>query len=147
MIATDTMQNVRKSFDEKQAAFLDMQKAMTDAMNRNVNNQINLKTLDVSKGYKSDYCDIQLGDCVQLIRNVPDESIGFSIFSPPFAELYTYSDKLEDMGNSKDYKEFFHCVQVLGERIVSRHVEWQECGRSLYGFADTERQRGPYWIT
>jgi hypothetical protein len=37
---------------------------------------------------------------------VPDESIGLSVFSPPFAELYTYSDHIEDMGNSKDYNEF-----------------------------------------
>lgn len=127
LIATDTMQNVRKSFDEKQAAFLDMQKEMTDAMNRNVNNQISLKTLDVSKGYKSDYCDIQLGDCVQLIRNVPDESIGFSIFSPPFAELYTYSDKLEDMGNSKDYKEFFIAFKFLVKELY--RVMWS--GRNV----------------
>ena len=37
---------------------------------------------------------------------VLDESIGLSVFSPPFAELYTYSSHLEDMGNSKDYNEF-----------------------------------------
>jgi DNA modification methylase len=49
---------------------------------------------------------IQRGDCVKLIKSVNDESVGFSIFSPPFAELYTYSSHLEDMGNSKDYNEF-----------------------------------------
>ncbi len=113
LITTDTMQNVKDSFDKKQAAFREMQDAMTLAMNRNIKNQISLKKMEVSNRYTSDHCDIRLGDCVQLIQSVPDESIGFSIFSPPFAELYTYSDKLEDMGNSKDYKEFFTAFKFL----------------------------------
>lgn len=127
LIATDTMQNVRKSFDEKQNAFLIMQKSMTEAMNRNINHKINLRKMEVDKIYKSDYCDIRLGDCVQLIQNIPDESVGFSIFSPPFAELYTYSDKLEDMGNSKDYKEFFTAFKFLVKELY--RVMWS--GRNV----------------
>lgn len=113
LIATDTMQNVRKSFDEKQAQFNNMQIAMSKATNRNIKKQLKLTKMEVSKSYISDKCEIHLGDSVQLIKNIPDESIGFSIFSPPFAELYTYSDKLEDMGNSKDYKEFFFAFNFL----------------------------------
>ena len=113
LVATDTMQNVRKSFDEKQSQFNEMQCAMSEATNRNINNKLKLSKMEVSKEYVSDKCDIRLGDSVQLIKEIPDESIGFSIFSPPFAELYTYSDKLEDMGNSKDYKEFFYAFNFL----------------------------------
>ena len=113
LITTDTMQNVKTAFDKKQAAFREMQEAMTTAMNRNIKNQLSLKKMEVSNQYQSEHCDIRLGDCVQLIRDVPDDSVGFSIFSPPFAELYTYSDKLEDMGNSKDYKEFFTAFKFL----------------------------------
>lgn len=46
------------------------------------------------------------GDCVEEIANIATESIGLSVFSPPFADLYTYSDDYRDMGNSKDYEEF-----------------------------------------
>ena len=113
LITTDTMQNVKDAFDKKQAAFREMQAAMTMAMNRNIKNQIQLKRMEVTNEFQSDYCHIKLGDCVQLIQEVPDESVGFSIFSPPFAELYTYSDKLEDMGNSKDYNEFFKAFKFL----------------------------------
>lgn len=113
LITTDTMQNVKNAFDKKQAAFREMQAAMTLAMNRNIKNQIQLQRMEVKNEYKSEYCHIKLGDCVQLIQEVPDESVGFSIFSPPFAELYTYSDKLEDMGNSKDYNEFFKAFKFL----------------------------------
>lgn len=47
------------------------------------------------------------GDCVEKIKDVETESIHFSIFSPPFAELYVYSDNIADMGNCRNYQEFF----------------------------------------
>jgi DNA modification methylase len=70
-----------------------------------------------------------LGDCVQLIQNVPDESIGLSVFSPPFAELYTYSDQLEDMGNSKDYKEFLFAFSFLCKELSARSYDKRLRGR------------------
>lgn len=127
LVTTDTMQNVKDSFDAKQAAFKEMQASMTLAMNRNINNQIILKNMEISNQYKSDCCDIRMGDCVQLIQSIPDESIGFSVFSPPFAELYTYSDKLEDMGNSKDYNEFFMAFKYLVKELY--RVMWS--GRNV----------------
>lgn len=127
MIVTDTMQNVRKSFEDKQSAFYEMQRAMTHAMNRNIKNELKLMKTVSQKEYQSDFCHIMNGDCVQLIESIPDESIGFSIFSPPFAELYTYSDKLEDMGNSKDYKEFFVAFNFLVKELY--RVMWS--GRNV----------------
>jgi len=47
------------------------------------------------------------GDCITEIRNIGDQSVHFSIFSPPFAELYVYSNDHRDMGNCKNYTEFF----------------------------------------
>lgn len=46
------------------------------------------------------------GDCVETLRGIPDNSIHYSIFSPPFASLYTYSNSDRDMGNSSDGAEF-----------------------------------------
>lgn len=53
------------------------------------------------------------GDCVEVIKGIPDESIGYSIFSPPFASLFTYSNSERDMGNSKDYGEFWEQFKFL----------------------------------
>ena len=47
------------------------------------------------------------GDCVEVMREMPSASVDFSVFSPPFANLYVYSDDLRDMGNCKDEGEFF----------------------------------------
>lgn len=106
LITTDTMQNVKTSFDTKQKAFREMQSAMTEAMNRNIKNKLSLKKMEVSNQYQSEHCNIRLGDCVQLIRDVPDESVGFSIFSPPFAELYTYSDNWRIWATRRTIRSF-----------------------------------------
>lgn len=113
LVTTDTMQNVIESINRKQKQFEEMQKAMTIAVNKNINSQKKNKMQREYRIVENEQFKIELGDCVQLIKNVPDESIGFSIFSPPFAELYTYSDELEDMGNSKDYSEFMFAFNFL----------------------------------
>jgi hypothetical protein len=47
------------------------------------------------------------GDCVDVCRQLPDASIGFTVYSPPFSNLFVYSDSEADMGNSADDTEFF----------------------------------------
>lgn len=46
------------------------------------------------------------GDCIEVVSALPSDSVHYSIFSPPFASLYTYSDSPHDMGNVKDGAEF-----------------------------------------
>lgn len=103
IITTDTMQNVINSIRTKQIQFEKMQTEMAKYVCAEMTHEREEIQFDQAK---TEWYDIQRGDCVQLIANVPDESVGFSVFSPPFAELYTYSSHIEDMGNSKDYKEF-----------------------------------------
>jgi len=106
MITTDTMTNVKQSIELKQTQFKEMQDHMQHAINENLNDRtLQGASLDI-ESEKNDWFEIKRGDCVQLIKDVPSESVGLSVFSPPFAELYTYSNHIEDMGNSKDYNEF-----------------------------------------
>lgn len=53
------------------------------------------------------------GDCVEVTRGIPDNSLHYSIFSPPFASLYTYSDSERDMGNCKTHSEFADHLRFL----------------------------------
>jgi DNA modification methylase len=46
------------------------------------------------------------GDCVDVVRQLPDASVDLSIYSPPFANLFSYSDSIADMGNCADDAEF-----------------------------------------
>jgi hypothetical protein len=73
---------------------------------------------------------IMNGDSCQLTSRIPKESVHLSVFSLPFLDLYTYSDKPEDLGNCRNYEEFFthfsyilkplHEVMIPG-RIVAIH--------------------------
>lgn len=117
IITTDTMQNVGVAINKKQNQFIKMQDQMSLAVNENLNNSSMVTTDENAQEITSPFYNIKRGDCVQLIKSITDESIGFSIFSPPFAELYCYSDSLEDMGNSKDYKEFLTAFGFLVKEL------------------------------
>jgi hypothetical protein len=56
---------------------------------------------------------MHLGDCVEVVKDLPDNSIHFSVFSPPFASLYTYSASERDMGNTRTMQEFFDHFNFL----------------------------------
>lgn len=53
------------------------------------------------------------GDCVDVLKGIPDATIDYSIFSPPFASLYTYSNSPRDMGNVRNDEEFFEHFAFL----------------------------------
>jgi len=115
IVTTDTMTNVIHSIKTKEKQFEKMQEAMTKAVNKNLKKHTKMERK--FEEFKTENCTVQLGDCVQLIKKIPDESIGFSVFSPPFASLYVYSDELEDMGNSKDYNEFMIAFKFLVKEL------------------------------
>lgn len=78
----------------------------------------------------SDRWTMHLGDCVDVLRETPTASVDFSIFSPPFASLYTYSASDRDMGNVRDHAAFYdhfgYAVTELARvtkpgRLVSFH--------------------------
>lgn len=106
IITTDTMQNVIDTFWEKQRKFTEMQKAMTDAMLTNLDENLSEARVYDTDDVVTENYTLRRGDCVWLIRDIPDDSIGLSVFSPPFSSLYTYSSHVEDMGNSSDNEQF-----------------------------------------
>jgi hypothetical protein len=128
LITTDTMSNVKLSIDNKQKQFQIMQDEMSKAINADLNNSLMVSANYDTVEEKNEWFHIKRGDCVQLIQDVENESVGLSVFSPPFAELYTYSSHLEDMGNSKDYSEFLtqfgflikelHRVMIQGRNVA-----------------------------
>jgi len=57
-----------------------------------------------------------LGDCVDVCKKLESESIDYSLFSPPFSSLFTYTDSVRDMGNSNGDEEFFeHFIFLIKE--------------------------------
>ena len=65
-----------------------------------------------------DRWELHHGDCVRVAKTLEDQSIDFSVFSPPFADLFTYSDDLQDMGNCSDLEEFTKHFEILIAEIA-----------------------------
>lgn len=91
------------------------------------------------------------GDCCVLIKDVPDESVGFTVFSPPFSSLYVYSDSENDMGNCSDDDEFFeHFGFLVPEllrvtkpgRLCSVHCMNTPTLKQVHGFIGISDFRG-----
>lgn len=100
-------------------------------------------------GYEmTDHWAVYHGDCVNVARGLPSNSIDFSVFSPPFADLFTYSDDLADMGNCEGMHDFLihfdfliaelarimvpgrevavHCVDLLSTMWKHGKIEFQD---------------------
>lgn len=56
------------------------------------------------------------GDCIERLKEIKDDSVDLSVYSPPFADLFVYSNSERDLGNSKGWQEFFqHYAFVIRE--------------------------------
>ena len=57
------------------------------------------------------------GDSCEVMKGIPDNSVHFSVFSPPFSSLYTYSNSDRDLGNSKDDATFFEHFDFIVKEL------------------------------
>jgi DNA modification methylase len=90
------------------------------------------------------------GDCVEVVSGLPSESVHFSIFSPPFSSLYTYSNSDRDMGNSTDEQFEVHFKYLIKElfrvikpgRLVSFHCMNLPTSKAHHGYIGVRDFRG-----
>lgn len=91
------------------------------------------------------------GDSAEVLRGIPDASVHYSIFSPPFASLYTYSNSPRDLGNCRTDAEFFeHFGYIIGElrrvmkpgRNVSFHCMLMPTSKERDGYIGLRDFRG-----
>lgn len=83
-----------------------------------------------------------LGDSCERMAEIPDQSVDLSVYSPPFASLFTYSPSPRDLGNSATREEFFeHYGFIIREnlritkpgRICAVHVQQLTTTKSFHG--------------
>lgn len=105
----------------KQADHIAMQSNMAKAMKEHFEMGEQRRTLAMevnNRKTSSKTWEMIHGDCVEETRKLPDNHLHFSIYSPPFCNLYIYSDSLRDMGNATDDEEFFkHYDYLLPELL------------------------------
>lgn len=90
-------------------------------------------------------------DTIELARDMPSESVDFSVFSPPFASLYTYSSSERDMGNCRDAADFFeHFGYLIKEqrrvmrpgRLLAIHCMLLPTSKERHGYIGLQDFRG-----
>jgi DNA modification methylase len=86
---------------------------MKDIMNKELAGQENIVDEYREGVHHGDNFTVYLGDCVKHTRRMEDNSIDYSVFSPPFADLFVYSNSDHDMGNCKDDAEFVAQLRFL----------------------------------
>lgn len=121
-------------------------KIAATAFKESTSNKLKMKT-DINTASGESW-ELHHGDCVRVAKQMPDASVDFSVFSPPFADLFTYSDDLQDMGNCSDLEEFrghfeiliaeiarvmkpgrqvaVHCVDLLSTKWKTGKIEFQD---------------------
>lgn len=82
------------------------------------------------------------GDCVRVAGQLEDESIDLAVFSPPFADLFTYSDDPQDMGNCGDLAEFTKHFEYLIEELSRVMVPGREVAVHCVDLLSTKWKHG-----
>ena len=86
---------------------------MKDIMNKELAGQQNIVDEYREDTHQGDGFTVHLGDCVKWAQRMADNSIDYSVFSPPFADLFVYSNSDHDMGNCRDDAEFVAQLRYL----------------------------------
>jgi DNA modification methylase len=90
---------------------------MKDIMNAELQGTSNIVDEYREDVYEGDGFTVHLSDCVKLAKKMEPNSIDYSVFSPPFADLFVYSNSDHDMGNCKDDKEFAAQMKFLIDEL------------------------------
>ena len=101
--------------------------------------------------FEGDGYTLHNADCIDLAREIESDSVGFTIYSPPFASLFTYSNSDRDMGNSKSYDDFSqHFSYLIDEmyritmpgRLMAVHCMQLTTSKTNDGFIGIRDFRG-----
>jgi hypothetical protein len=118
IITASTEGAVVKNIQRKEADAVRMAENMVEHMKEINSSEIHGATTRQKSDYVRDIAHgtgwtAHLGDCVDVVGDMDKESIHYSIYSPPFASLYTYSNSDRDMGNCKNDAEFMGQYRYL----------------------------------
>jgi DNA modification methylase len=112
IIVSQAEQGVSANVHRKEAAASDMAGRIVSQMREGMMEELEATSPKEQHIYETaesagDGWKFLLGDATERISEVAAGSVGLTVFSPPFASLYTYSSSPRDLGNSSDYEQFF----------------------------------------
>ena len=109
--------NLKRKEEQHHQISANMIEHMKDIMNNELKGQENIVDEYREDTHIGDGYTVHLGDCVKWVKRMEDNSIDYSIFSPPFADLFVYSNSDHDMGNCKNDTEFADQFKYLVKEL------------------------------
>lgn len=118
----DSESSIIKIIKDKETRHNEMKSEMVTTISEFHRNQV-LEGTPYFGEKSGDKWNMHNGDCVAVSKMVEDNTIDFSVYSPPFSNLYIYSDSSFDMGNSANDDEFFSHYRYLVKELyrITRH--------------------------
>jgi DNA modification methylase len=124
-LESSVLNNIKRKEDQAKIMMSEMAHYMANFTKRELKGITMDESNYVREVSKSDKYEIHHADCVDLASEIENESIDYTIYSPPFESLYTYSNSDRDMGNSKDTNEFWNHYKFL----IKEHYRITKPGR------------------
>jgi DNA modification methylase len=130
ILVPESQENVRQTIIEKQIKHIQKAKEMSKYSSL-ADYKSEVKNITEPKKVKTKDYELYLGDTFEIAKTLESESVDYTMFSPPFKDLYTYSDDPRDLSNVGGDKEFYeHFSYLVPEllritktgRLLSMHV-------------------------
>ena len=112
------VENIKRKEEQNKTMGAEMVKYMSESMKKEIFGLSEEKTEYIRQVHEGDGYTIHNADCIDLAREIESDSVGFTIYSPPFASLFTYSNSDRDMGNSKGHGEFYRHFGYLVDELL-----------------------------
>ena len=122
VVVAETQTKVLDSIQRKQQDAEKMNRRMVDAMASITITEVKGEQITETEDYRTDTetgdgWTLHLADCMDVVSDMDDESIDVSVYSPPFADLYTYTNSYRDMGNCSGDDEFIEHYEYLIKQL------------------------------
>jgi DNA modification methylase len=114
----EVVKNIKRKEADAQRMAEEMVNNMHELNQAEIHGNVRTSTAYEHKIETGESWTMHLGDCVEVLSTFPANSLHYSIFSPPFASLYTYSASERDFGNSRDHAEFFQHMDFLAPELM-----------------------------
>jgi DNA modification methylase/superfamily II DNA or RNA helicase len=136
IVVSERNSRVVENVKRKEAAAAVMMDQLVKHMRIDTMNEISGGTVKHEAEYKRDSVSgdtwtAHLGDCVDVTNELDDNSIGLSVFSPPFPGMYVYSNSSRDMGNVQGHREMIEHFRYLSEPLLRKTKPGRSCAVHL----------------
>ncbi|MEK6882386.1 MAG: helicase-related protein, partial [Nanoarchaeota archaeon] len=122
LVLSDQEQEIYKNILRKEAQTKRLKKEMIEMLKDYEKYQLNNQKIEITKPITEKIAGFNFtlwnGDSCEVIKELKNDSIDLSVYSPPFVDLFIYSDSVRDMGNSSNWNEFFEHYSYLCREIL-----------------------------